>query len=74
MEIGMCQKAKRTIILNIESDIKYRTIHNVIGYLKGITDPDRYVLLGSYHDSWYDKNGLVVQPSILSLLGPWSLK
>ncbi|RXM30515.1 Protocadherin-16 [Acipenser ruthenus] len=34
-------KAKRTIILHIESDIKYMTIHNVIGYLKGITDPVR---------------------------------
>ncbi|MGH0134288.1 UNVERIFIED_CONTAM: hypothetical protein FKN15_028052 [Acipenser sinensis] len=49
--------AKRTITLHIESDIKYRTIHNVIGYLKGITNPDRYVLVGSHHDSWYDKNG-----------------
>ncbi|XP_041118575.1 inactive N-acetylated-alpha-linked acidic dipeptidase-like protein 2 [Polyodon spathula] len=49
--------AKRTITLHIKSNTKYRTIHNVIGYLKGITNPDRYVLVGSHHDSWYDKNG-----------------
>ncbi|XP_028821550.1 inactive N-acetylated-alpha-linked acidic dipeptidase-like protein 2, partial [Denticeps clupeoides] len=46
--------ARRTIKLNISSQASYRTIHNVIGYLKGKINPDRYVLVGSRHSSWYE--------------------
>ncbi|XP_051779909.1 inactive N-acetylated-alpha-linked acidic dipeptidase-like protein 2 [Erpetoichthys calabaricus] len=46
---------KRTIILAIENRMEYGTIHNVIGYLKGVTNSDRYILVGSHHHNGYDK-------------------
>ncbi|XP_072789254.1 inactive N-acetylated-alpha-linked acidic dipeptidase-like protein 2 isoform X3 [Taeniopygia guttata] len=42
---------KKTISLNIQSVTTYRTISNVIGYLKGAVFPDRYVIIGSHHSS-----------------------
>ncbi|XP_061193543.1 N-acetylated-alpha-linked acidic dipeptidase 2-like isoform X2 [Saccostrea echinata] len=29
-----------------------RIVENVIGYIKGQTEPDRYILLGNHHDAW----------------------
>lgn len=29
-----------------------RTIRNVIGYIHGADDPDRYVILGNHFDAW----------------------
>ncbi|XP_076134008.1 inactive N-acetylated-alpha-linked acidic dipeptidase-like protein 2 isoform X1 [Alosa pseudoharengus] len=45
---------KRIITLNVTTQASYRTIHNVIGYLKGRINPDRYVLVGSRHGSWHE--------------------
>ncbi|KAG6939193.1 N-acetylated alpha-linked acidic dipeptidase like 2 [Chelydra serpentina] len=42
---------KRIISLNIQTVPTYKTISNVIGYLKGSTFPDRYVIVGSHHNS-----------------------
>ncbi|XP_018768322.1 inactive N-acetylated-alpha-linked acidic dipeptidase-like protein 2 isoform X1 [Serinus canaria] len=42
---------KKTISLNIQSVTTYKTISNVIGYLKGAVFPDRYVIIGSHHSS-----------------------
>ncbi|NXG75967.1 NADL2 protein, partial [Baryphthengus martii] len=42
---------KKIISLNIQSVTTYKTIYNVIGYLKGTVFPDRYVILGSHHDA-----------------------
>uniref|UniRef100_A0A8C9WN93 N-acetylated alpha-linked acidic dipeptidase like 2 n=1 Tax=Scleropages formosus TaxID=113540 RepID=A0A8C9WN93_SCLFO len=44
--------AAPTIVLTIGTKTSYKTIHNVIGYLKGATNPDRYVLVGGRHGSW----------------------
>ncbi|KAG7488079.1 hypothetical protein MATL_G00031280 [Megalops atlanticus] len=44
---------KKTITLSIGTQATYKMVHNVIGYLKGATNPDRYVLVGSRHDSWH---------------------
>ncbi|KFV11320.1 Inactive N-acetylated-alpha-linked acidic dipeptidase-like 2, partial [Tauraco erythrolophus] len=41
---------KKIISLNIQSVTTYKTISNVIGYLKGTVFPDRYVIIGSHHD------------------------
>ncbi|NXA31189.1 NADL2 protein, partial [Eudromia elegans] len=41
---------KKIISLNIESVTTYKTISNVIGYLKGTVFPDRYVIIGSHHN------------------------
>ncbi|RWS29270.1 N-acetylated-alpha-linked acidic dipeptidase 2-like protein [Leptotrombidium deliense] len=40
--------------LRLQVNNKYvnRTIHNVIGYMKGHVEPDRYVILGNHRDSW----------------------
>ncbi|NXO55651.1 NADL2 protein, partial [Aramus guarauna] len=40
---------KKIISLNIQSVTTYKTISNVIGYLKGTLFPDRYVIIGSHH-------------------------
>ncbi|OXB64605.1 hypothetical protein ASZ78_008178 [Callipepla squamata] len=46
------QSADRKIIsLKIQSVTTYKTISNVIGYLKGSVFPDRYVIIGSHHNS-----------------------
>ncbi|XP_066049857.1 inactive N-acetylated-alpha-linked acidic dipeptidase-like protein 2 [Chamaea fasciata] len=42
---------KTKISLNIQSVTTYKTISNVIGYLKGAVFPDRYVVVGSHHSS-----------------------
>uniref|UniRef100_A0A8C0AV05 N-acetylated alpha-linked acidic dipeptidase like 2 n=1 Tax=Buteo japonicus TaxID=224669 RepID=A0A8C0AV05_9AVES len=42
---------KKIISLNIQSVTTYKTISNVIGYLKGTVFPDRYVIVGSHHNS-----------------------
>ncbi|XP_068001127.1 inactive N-acetylated-alpha-linked acidic dipeptidase-like protein 2 isoform X1 [Melanerpes formicivorus] len=41
---------KKIISLNIQSVTTYKTISNVIGYLKGSVLPDRYVIIGSHHN------------------------
>uniref|UniRef100_A0A671MIR2 N-acetylated alpha-linked acidic dipeptidase like 2 n=1 Tax=Sinocyclocheilus anshuiensis TaxID=1608454 RepID=A0A671MIR2_9TELE len=46
--------ARKLINLTIENQASFKTVHNVIGYLKGKTNPDRYVLVGSRHGSWYE--------------------
>uniref|UniRef100_A0A669R1L2 N-acetylated alpha-linked acidic dipeptidase like 2 n=2 Tax=Phasianus colchicus TaxID=9054 RepID=A0A669R1L2_PHACC len=42
---------KKIISLSIQSVTTYKTISNVIGYLKGSVFPDRYVIIGSHHSS-----------------------
>ncbi|NXQ33578.1 NADL2 protein, partial [Alaudala cheleensis] len=48
---------KKTISLTIQSVTTYKTISNVIGYLKGAVFPDRYVIVGSHHSSWRGYGG-----------------
>ncbi|XP_064418330.1 inactive N-acetylated-alpha-linked acidic dipeptidase-like protein 2 isoform X1 [Latimeria chalumnae] len=47
----------RIIKLYIRSVAKYKTIYNVVGYIKSSTNTDRYVIVGSHHDSWYGNSG-----------------
>ncbi|XP_064314088.1 inactive N-acetylated-alpha-linked acidic dipeptidase-like protein 2 isoform X2 [Phalacrocorax carbo] len=49
--LQMPATGKKIISLNIQSVTTYKTISNVIGYLKGTVFPDRYVVIGSHHDS-----------------------
>ncbi|KAM9460737.1 inactive N-acetylated-alpha-linked acidic dipeptidase-like protein 2 [Clarias gariepinus] len=44
----------KTIRLSIGSQTSYRRVYNVIGYLRGKTNPDRYVMVGAHHSSWYE--------------------
>ncbi|KAA0707814.1 Inactive N-acetylated-alpha-linked acidic dipeptidase-like protein 2 [Triplophysa tibetana] len=45
---------RKIINLTIENQAAFKMVQNVIGYLKGKTNPDRYVLVGSRHGSWYE--------------------
>ena len=42
------------VIFTMEScsEMKYTEISNVVGFLKGQIEPDRYVLVSSHYDSW----------------------
>lgn len=42
---------RRTITMTVGNQWAYKKIYNVIGYLKGKKNPDRYVLVGSHHDA-----------------------
>ncbi|KAL4630762.1 inactive N-acetylated-alpha-linked acidic dipeptidase-like protein 2 [Arapaima gigas] len=44
---------RKTIVLTVGTKASYKTIYNVIGYLKGASNPDRYVLVGGHHGSWH---------------------
>ncbi|NXJ63937.1 NADL2 protein, partial [Rostratula benghalensis] len=49
--LRMPATGKKLISLNIQSVTMYKTISNVIGYLKGSVFPDRYIIIGSHHNS-----------------------
>nr|XP_016847486.1 PREDICTED: inactive N-acetylated-alpha-linked acidic dipeptidase-like protein 2 isoform X4 [Anolis carolinensis] len=42
---------RKILTLNVQSLPTYKTMSNVIGYLKGAVLPDRYVIAGSHHNS-----------------------
>ncbi|XP_015856388.1 inactive N-acetylated-alpha-linked acidic dipeptidase-like protein 2 isoform X3 [Peromyscus maniculatus bairdii] len=48
---------KRTVRLQVHTVTKFKTVTNVIGYLKGLTSPDRYIIVGSNHHVGYSYNG-----------------
>ncbi|XP_009471162.1 PREDICTED: LOW QUALITY PROTEIN: inactive N-acetylated-alpha-linked acidic dipeptidase-like protein 2 [Nipponia nippon] len=48
--LQMPATGKKIISLNVQSVTTYKTISNVIGYLKGTVFPDRYVIIGSHHN------------------------
>ncbi|XP_028923123.1 inactive N-acetylated-alpha-linked acidic dipeptidase-like protein 2 isoform X1 [Ornithorhynchus anatinus] len=43
----------RIVNLKIQTVTAYKTLTNVVGYLKGATFPDRYIIVGSPHQSSY---------------------
>ncbi|NWY52423.1 NADL2 protein, partial [Chionis minor] len=49
--LQMPATGKKIISLSIQSVTTYKTISNVIGYLKGTVFPDRYIIVGSHHNS-----------------------
>ncbi|XP_025021801.1 inactive N-acetylated-alpha-linked acidic dipeptidase-like protein 2 [Python bivittatus] len=40
---------RKILTLNVQTQPTYKTISNIVGYLKGATIPDRYVIVGSHH-------------------------
>ncbi|XP_072517227.1 inactive N-acetylated-alpha-linked acidic dipeptidase-like protein 2 [Salminus brasiliensis] len=53
--LAMTPASGRKIVnLTVGSQASYEKVHNVVGYLKGKINPDRYVLVGSHHSSWYE--------------------
>ncbi|KAM6389418.1 inactive N-acetylated-alpha-linked acidic dipeptidase-like protein 2 isoform 1-T1 [Pluvialis apricaria] len=51
IHLQMPATGKKIISLNIQSVTTYKKISNVIGYLKGTVFPDRYIIIGSHHNS-----------------------
>uniref|UniRef100_A0A665WNV4 N-acetylated alpha-linked acidic dipeptidase like 2 n=1 Tax=Echeneis naucrates TaxID=173247 RepID=A0A665WNV4_ECHNA len=50
--LGMPPNTERKeITLTVGNQLSSKKIYNVVGYLKGRRNPDRYVLVGSRHDS-----------------------
>uniref|UniRef100_A0A8D2IJR4 N-acetylated alpha-linked acidic dipeptidase like 2 n=2 Tax=Urocitellus parryii TaxID=9999 RepID=A0A8D2IJR4_UROPR len=47
----------RIVSMQIQTVTKFKTVTNVIGYLKGMASPDRYIIVGSHHYSGYSYNG-----------------
>ncbi|XP_057356058.1 inactive N-acetylated-alpha-linked acidic dipeptidase-like protein 2 isoform X4 [Manis pentadactyla] len=48
---------KRVINLQVQTITKFKTVTNVVGYLKGLISPDRYIIVGSHHHTAYSYNG-----------------
>lgn len=38
--------------MQVRSSLQRKTIRNVIGYIRGSQEPDRYVILGNHFDAW----------------------
>ncbi|XP_033739730.1 putative N-acetylated-alpha-linked acidic dipeptidase isoform X2 [Pecten maximus] len=38
--------------LTVNNFEETKTVRNVIGYIRGEVEPDRYIMLGNHHDSW----------------------
>ncbi|XP_067898335.1 inactive N-acetylated-alpha-linked acidic dipeptidase-like protein 2 isoform X2 [Heterodontus francisci] len=55
----------KTIRLEVATVSEYRTIQNVIGYLKGSINPDKYVIVGSHHGSseelWTSSTAIITE-------------
>ncbi|XP_068939702.1 inactive N-acetylated-alpha-linked acidic dipeptidase-like protein 2 isoform X1 [Petaurus breviceps papuanus] len=47
----------RIVTMKVQMVTEYKTLTNVVGYLKGSSFPDRYVIVGSHHHSPYGYNG-----------------
>lgn len=43
---------KRLFLKQKFSYFLFRTIQNVVGYIRGVEEPDRYVILGNHFDAW----------------------
>lgn len=40
------------LTINVHSELKTKRIRNVIGYIRGSEEPDRYIMLGNHFDAW----------------------
>nr|XP_020739673.1 inactive N-acetylated-alpha-linked acidic dipeptidase-like protein 2 [Odocoileus virginianus texanus] len=47
---------ERIVNMKIQTVTKFETVTNVVGYLKGLTFPDRYVIVGSHHHTAHSYN------------------
>ncbi|XP_069102028.1 putative N-acetylated-alpha-linked acidic dipeptidase isoform X2 [Argopecten irradians] len=61
----------RLTVNNLE---EVKTVRNVIGYIRGEVEPDRYIMLGNHHDSWVfgaidPLSGSAVLTEIIRVLG-----
>ncbi|KAL3989379.1 Peptidase M28 family protein [Acanthocheilonema viteae] len=50
--LGPNMKEDNEIQIIVHSSLETRTIRNVLGYIRGTMDPDKYVILGNHYDAW----------------------
>ncbi|KAF0874077.1 NADL2 protein, partial [Crocuta crocuta] len=48
---------ERIVSIQIQTVTKFKTVTNVVGYLKGLISPDRYIVVGSHHHTAYSYYG-----------------
>ncbi|XP_021558247.1 inactive N-acetylated-alpha-linked acidic dipeptidase-like protein 2 [Neomonachus schauinslandi] len=48
---------ERIVNMQVQTVTKFKTVTNVVGYLKGLTSPDRYIIVGSHHHTTYGPYG-----------------
>jgi len=44
--------ANCSVLLHVGNYLKRKTIHTLLGFIRGSQEPDRYVLLGNHRDAW----------------------
>ncbi|XP_017358334.1 inactive N-acetylated-alpha-linked acidic dipeptidase-like protein 2 isoform X3 [Cebus imitator] len=47
----------RVISMHVQTVTKLKTVTNVVGYVMGLTSPDRYIIVGSHHHTAHSYNG-----------------
>ncbi|KAM6962563.1 inactive N-acetylated-alpha-linked acidic dipeptidase-like protein 2 [Aplochiton taeniatus] len=57
---------RKKITLRIGTRSVYKTVFNVVGYLRGRKNPDRYVLVGSRHDSGQGGGSSAIMTQLIS--------
>ncbi|RCN30473.1 hypothetical protein ANCCAN_23756, partial [Ancylostoma caninum] len=51
-KIGPGFQSGEALKISVNGNLKIRKIRNVIGYIRGKDEPDRYVILGNHYDAW----------------------
>lgn len=49
---GFLTNSSLKLHLQVNNNLVNKTIHNVVGYIKGRVEPDRYVIIGNHRDAW----------------------
>ena len=52
LELSFFLKPQRLVKLNVYNQRRREKIYNVLGILRGSTEPDRYVIIGNHRDAW----------------------
>jgi N-acetylated-alpha-linked acidic dipeptidase len=48
---------RRIVSMKVQTVTKFKTVTNVVGCLKGLASPDRYIIVGSHHHTGCSYNG-----------------
>ncbi|XP_054201957.1 inactive N-acetylated-alpha-linked acidic dipeptidase-like protein 2 isoform X7 [Homo sapiens] len=47
----------RVVSMQVQTVTKLKTVTNVVGFVMGLTSPDRYIIVGSHHHTAHSYNG-----------------
>ncbi|TKR73126.1 hypothetical protein L596_020474 [Steinernema carpocapsae] len=51
-KLGPGLKNSEKVKIDVKSTLEKRSVKNVVGYITGSKEPDRYVILGNHFDAW----------------------